>query len=185
MNSHCLRRAALVALVISPLSFAAELTATTPLGEPAGKIYRQVMPDGRIVYSDEPIKGARIDDTITPDPAVEGKLWKAEGGKRPTVPPRTERTPISRVPPPASDGRRSLDDANTDVIRAEMLLEDARKRQEAGVEPLPGERTGLVSGKSRLNEHYNERQRALAEDVAEAEAMLKKAQSSRRGLSAY
>jgi hypothetical protein len=56
-----------------------------------------------------------------------------------------------------------------------MFLEDARKRQEAGIEPLPGERTGIRSGGSRLNEAYEARQKLLAREVIYAEALLKKA----------
>jgi hypothetical protein len=63
-----------------------------------------------------------------------------------------------------------------------MLLEDARKRQQAGVEPLPGERTGNKGGGSRLNGMYWTRQELLARDVANAEAMLKEAAASRNRL---
>lgn len=177
-----IRRAAALVLAFSPaLVLAEELSASGPLAEPAAKVYRQILPDGSIVYSDKPIKGAKIDETITPDPQT--NTWTSESGKPPAVPPKVERTPVNKVPSIPEPGKpRTYDDANTDVIRAEMLLEDAKKRQEAGVEPLPGERTGIVSGKSRLNEAYQARQKALADEVAEAEAMLRKAIAERNTL---
>jgi hypothetical protein len=141
------------------------------------------MPDGRIVYSDKALKGARVDHTIKVDPAIKGNLWTAEAGPKPVVAPQAERTPIDRVnPAPGLGKRRTLDEATSDVIRAEMLLEDARKRQSAGVEPLAGERTGNASGGSRLNEAYQARQQALAKEVADAEASLQKARSDRDAL---
>jgi len=162
---------------------AEEITITAParIGKPADKVYRQVMPDGKIVYSDKLIKGARLDETLSPDPAA--NTWKSDSGKRPVVPPRVERTPVNKVPTIAAlDRRRNVQDAESDVIKAEMLLEDAKKRQQAGVEPLPGERTGNAGGGSRLNEHYLARQQRLKEDVAEAEAMLKRARAERTAL---
>lgn len=181
MTCFALRAAALVIAVFPIFAFAQQLPKPEPLGDPATKVYRQVMPDGRIVYSDKPIPGAKIDETIAPDPVTNS--WTSENGKPPAVPPRAERTPVNKVPSIPAQGKvRTLGDADADIIRAEMLLEDAKKRQQAGVEPLSGERTGIVSGKSKLNESYWERQRSLAQETAEAEAMLKKARTERESL---
>jgi hypothetical protein len=141
------------------------------------------MPDGRIVYSDKAIKGAKVDNTITVEPPIKGNSWTTESGRQPVIAPQIERTPVRRVASlPASGKRKTLDEATSDVIKAEMLLEDARKRQAAGVEPLPGERTGNAGGGSRLNEAYQARQKLLARDVAYAEAALKKATEDRNGM---
>jgi hypothetical protein len=138
------------------------------------------MPDGRVVYSDKALKGAKIDHTIKVEPAIKGNLWTAEAGPKPVAAPQVERTPIKRVNTPSGSGtKKTLDEATSDVIRAEMLLEDAKKRQQAGVEPLPGERSGNASGGSRLNEAYQARQQELAKDITEAEAGVRKAQSDR------
>lgn len=176
-----------LALLLGGIPFAAqaaeELTITAPakIGKPAERVYRQVLPDGKILYSDKLVKGAKLDETLAPDPAANS--WKSESGKPPAVPPRVERTPVNKVPSIASlDRRRSVQDADGDVIKAEMLLEDAKKRQQAGIEPLPGERTGNAGGGSRLNEHYQARQQRLREDVAEAEAMLRRARTERTAL---
>ncbi|GAB3554356.1 hypothetical protein GCM10027343_42300 [Noviherbaspirillum agri] len=179
----CFNRRALVlvAAVFPTFALSQQLPKPEPLGDPATKVYRQVTSDGRIVYSDKPIPGAKIDETIVPDP--ETNVWTPETGKPPVVPPRAERTSVSKVPSIPAPGKvRTLGDADADVIRAEMMLEDAKKRQEEGVEPLPGERSGLVTGKSRLNEAYWERQRALAQETAEAESMVRKARNERESI---
>jgi hypothetical protein len=145
-------------------------------------IFRQVMPDGRIVYSDKAVRGAKRDHTITVEPLIKGNSWTTDAGQRP-VTAQSERTPVRQVVnPPGLGKKKSWDEATTDVIRAEMLLEDAKKRQESGVEPLPGERTGNISGGSRLNEAYEARQKLLATEVAAAEAALKQAVADRDGL---
>ena len=73
-------------------------------------------------------------------------------------------------------------EAHANVMKAEMLLEDARKKRQNGVEPLPGERTGNANGSSRLNDQYKARQLSLEQEVAEAEAMLKKTVRERDAL---
>jgi hypothetical protein len=57
------------------------------------------------------------------------------------------------------------------------LEEEARRERELGVEPLPGERTGIVGPRgrgSRLNEDYWERQRELDENVERARRRLER-----------
>ena len=177
------RVAGLALLVIAALAAAEELPRPAPIGKPAKEVYRYVMPDGVIVYSDKPVKGGKIDETITVDPPATEPSGASEPRSRPVVPPRSERTPVNRVTTiPVPGKQKTADDANADISRAEMLLEDARKRQEAGVEPLPGERTGIAGGGSRLNDAYQARQRRLADEVAEAEAVLKKAIAERDAL---
>lgn len=172
--------AAFPAVALPGVVFAQQLAVPTTIGQPTDKVYRQVAPDGEIIYSDKLIKGTKLDETIRPDPTTKGALWTGESGKPPVIPEQTETTPVNRVPTvPDMDRERTRNDAVNDVIKAEMLLEDAKKRRDSGVEPLPGERTGLVSGKSRLNEQYQARQQSLAADVAAAEAMLKKARAER------
>lgn len=146
-------------------------------------VYRQVMPDGRIVYSDKVLKGGKLDETITVEPPIKGNPWTTASGRRPSVAPRDEPTPVSRINSAPPLGRqKTLDEANSDVIRAEMLLEDAQKRRKAGIEPLPGERTANAGGGSRLNESYWARQQRLEKEVAQAEAALKRASAERDAL---
>ncbi|MDB5840747.1 MAG: hypothetical protein JWQ23_2699 [Herminiimonas sp.] len=177
-------------LLLNPVTLAAAffLTAASaqnvvqlaPESSGSTTIYRQVMPDGRIVYSDKPLKGTKLDRALTIDPLIKGNTWTSNAAQGPTNPPHSESTPVKRTASPQEPGRqRTRDDASSDVIKAEMLLEDAKKRQTAGAEPLPGERTGTASGKSRLNASYQARQDSLASDVARAEAALKQAVAER------
>jgi hypothetical protein len=152
----------------------AEKSVAEKLPPPATTLYRQVMPDGRVVYSDEPVKGTKIDQTIKVEPPIKGNSWAAESGSRPVAKPRAEPTPVRKVNTPPGQ-KKSFEQASADVVRAEMKLEDARKRQQEGVEPLEGERTGNVNGTSRLNESYQVRQKWLAREVEQAEANLRQA----------
>jgi hypothetical protein len=185
MQKPFLLSAATVLVVLSATDIYAQniVVKPAPPGGGATTIYRQVMPDGRVVYSDKELKGAKVDHTIKVDPPIKGNLWTTESGQKPVVAAQTERTPINKATSAPPIGRKkTADEAASDVIRAEMLLEDAKKRQREGVEPLPGERTGNAAGGSRLNPAYEARQRALAQDVAQAEAALRKATAERDAL---
>jgi hypothetical protein len=152
-------------------------------GTVAGTIYRQVMPDGRIAYADRALPGGRVDYTIKVERPIKGNIWTVEAGANPIASKHAAQTSVKRVAvSPVPTRKMSLDEATSEVIRAEMLLEDAKQQQEAGVEPLPGERTGNVGGGSRLNEAYHERQKLLAKYVSYAEAALKKAIEDRNRL---
>lgn len=177
-------QALIAAFLLPPVPVLAQDQGAPAEGDPGvTKIFRHVMPDGRVVYSDKPLKEGKVDQTIVVDPPIKGNLWTTEAGSPPKVAPSSMPTPVSRVEAaPAPGQQKTLEDATADVIRAEMRLEDARKRQKAGVQPLPGERTGTVSGRSRLNEAYEARQKALAKEVAEAEAALEKAVQARDAL---
>jgi hypothetical protein len=158
-------------------------TVSTPPSKTPTTIYRQVTPDGRIVYSDKAMKNAKIDQTITVEPPVTGNLWTSEPGARPNLPQKIEHTKIIKAPfISPEEKQRIADQAESGVIRAEMLLEDAKRAQKEGIEPLPGERTGNVDGKSRLNEQYFARQKALAKAVAYAEANLQRARDREAAL---
>lgn len=176
--------AALFLLVAStPMVFSAELATPEPIGEPAMKAYRQIMPDGRIVYSDKLVEGARVDETITVDPPIKGNIWSSETGTPPKIAPQTRQTPVNRVSSiPELGKQKTPEDADADVTRAEMLLDDAKKRRERGVAPLPGERTGNANGSSRLNDAYKARQKSLAQAVDAAEDALRKSIAERDAL---
>lgn len=177
MNPHFLSTSiAILAASFAATAFSQNVVKPAPPGGGAETIYRQVMPDGRTIYADRALPGARVDHTIKIDRPIKGNVWTVESGANPVAPLRGESTPVKRVAvSPGTTKKMTVDEAAAEVIRAEMLLEDARKQQEAGVEPLPGERTGTVSGKSRLNEAYHERQKLLAKYVSYAEAAHKKA----------
>jgi hypothetical protein len=125
----------------------------------AQKIGRYVFPDGRVVYSDQPVPGARLANEVAPPPP-EGKAGKPGEA-------------------PGAARLRTLSEADAEVRTATEALEQARARLQAGIEPLPGERTGTAKGGSRLNEAYEERQAANQKAVADAEARLQRAVAAR------
>jgi hypothetical protein len=69
------------------------------------------------------------------------------------------------------------DQAYEDMVAAENALRRAEAAKAAGEEPLPGERLGLVNGKSRLGPDYWARQERLERAVAAAQ---KRFEDSRR-----
>lgn len=159
----------LAAILAAAGGLAQNVVAPAPAGAGATTIYRQVLPDGQIVYSDKPQKGARIERTVALDPPVRTTAPSPSGAHiQHSAPGRDAGTSVTL---------RARDEADISFMRAQMLLEEARKQQADGVEPLPGERTANVGGGSRLNEAYWERQKALADNVADAENALRKARA--------
>lgn len=61
-----------------------------------------------------------------------------------------------------------LDRAYDEVRAADAALKAAEARRDQGEEPQPGDRSGTVSGFTRLNENYQARQQALEQQVAAA-----------------
>ncbi|RJG02512.1 hypothetical protein [Noviherbaspirillum sedimenti] len=182
--------AALFAACLAPGALAqaaAGAVREAPAHQEATRIYRQVLPDGRIVYSDEAVAGARLDHTITMTPPIKGNLWSTEPGQRPKVAPQTTPTPLQRVDPlrTPAPGKSTIavpDAALAEVMRAEMLLEDAKKRQAAGARALPGEQRDNSDGGLSYNQAYFSRQMRMARDVEYAQDALKKALVTRDGV---
>lgn len=137
----------------------------------AQKIGRYVFPDGRVVYSDQPVPGARLVNEVAPPPPP--------GAPPPVINPREGATARPGGETPGAARSRALADADAEVRAATTALEQARARLQAGVEPLPGERTGTAKGGSRLNEAYEARQAANQQAVADAEARLQRAIAAR------
>lgn len=111
---------------------AQEALTARPLSDPPNAVFRQITPDGRVVYSDKVLPGARVDHTLEVDTKTNGDLWSVQGGPRPDIPTQVERTPVkqvSSIPPPGK--RKTVEEATSDVIRAEMRLEDALREQKS------------------------------------------------------
>jgi Domain of unknown function (DUF4124) len=135
----------------------------------AQTVYRYVAPDGRVIFSDTPVPGARLQGTVSssaPAPAAS------------TPAPVESRTP-SPVDQPAEDRLQRLRRATDEVNAATQALAQARAQLEAGKEPLPGERTGTAGGSSRLNDSYWARQTANEQAVAKAQSRLDAAVAAR------
>ena len=138
----------------------------------AQKAYRYVYPDGRIVYSDQPVPGAKLQGEIAapPPPTATGAAPGAAAGQKPVG------------DDPAASRTRKFAEADEEVRAAEAALNAARLRQAGGREPLEGERTGTATGASRLNETYDARQRENENAVADAQARLDRAVAARNAV---
>jgi hypothetical protein len=134
--------------------------------------YKYELPDGRLVYSDKPIEGARLVDRIPLDPTapVPGAQTAAPS-EAPQAPPAAAQSMQGR--------RAALDQAYDEIKAAQKAVDDAKERLQQGVEPYPGERQANVNGSSRLNEDYFARVRQLEQDLRDASARLDEAYAKR------
>lgn len=162
----------------------AQNQAAAPAAREATTIYRHVLPGGQVFYSDEAVAGARIDHTIRVPAPIAGNLWSTAPGTRPVVPAPAIPTPVKRMPgaPVVATARMAGSDNDAmqiEVMRAEMLLEDAKMRQAEGAKPLPFELRDNSDGGPSTNQAYASRQKRLARDVAYAEEQLQRALDTR------
>lgn len=138
----------------------------------AQSIYKVQMPDGSILFTDTPPPEAKV-------------LEERNAKPTPARPPATKsvQKPLNPSPQGALPGSPAtanrLDSAATELAAAERDLTVARRKLELGREPLPGERLGLKGGGTRLSPAYEDRLRALEQDVAVAEARLRRAHDAR------
>jgi Domain of unknown function (DUF4124) len=137
----------------------------------AQNAYRFVMPDGRVVYSDQPVPGARLDGTIVTPPAPSSPV------------PVTTLTPREEALARDADERlRRLNELTEQIQAASRDLAAANAALQAGLEPREGERIGTYAGRARLNDAYWARQETNQRAVAIAQARLDRAVQERNGL---
>jgi hypothetical protein len=153
-----------VTLVRAATFFVAILLAASAAAQ---TVYRYVTPDGRTIFSDQPVPGAKLQGTVAPPAAPSG-----------TPAPVESRTPAPAQQPTDTRAQR-LREATAEVEGATQALAQARAQLQAGKEPLPGERTGTAGGGSRLNDEYWARQAANEDAVAKAQARLDAATAAR------
>ena len=139
--------------------------ALAPAFAAADTVYKYQRPDGTVVYSDVPLRGAKLIGRFQLVPSPPPKAERARPGRGAVADPNE----IAR------QRVQDLDAADAAIKAADQSLKEALERQQAGVEPQPGERLGNVGGRSRLTPGYFERQRALAAEVEAARARLDEA----------
>jgi hypothetical protein len=114
----------------------------------AQAIKKFVTPDGRVIYSDVPIEGAR-------------EVGRLDAARR-----RAEQADSAR------ERSQEAIERQEKIRQAERRLADAKSALENGKEPLPGERIGTAGGASRLTEAYFQRQAANERAVEKAQKDL-------------
>ena len=125
-------------------------------------MYRSVMPDGKIIYSDKPAPGAKETKQLNLAPL---------NIATPPQAPDTVQTTNPADPAPV--------DKNAEINAARQRLEAAQKALSEGREQREGDRIGVAKGgggTSRLSETYLDRVKTLEDAVAAAQQQLDSAQ---------
>lgn len=146
------------------------VAACLPALAAAQALYKSVMPDGRVIYSDEPVPGARSSQPLELAPAPAAAPGAADEQRRQLL----ERA--GQVDARLREREAVRRKAEEAVARARQLLADAERAVEAGRAPLPGEMVANVGGGVRPSAAYVERQQALADQVIVARERLEAAQ---------
>lgn len=147
------------------------LSTALPVG---AQVYKNVMPDGRIIYSDKPMKGARKAQALdVPPPPTEAD--KAKAAQRVQEDERQKQALQDRL----DERRKKLDDADEKVKQARQALADAEAALENGRAPLPGEMKGTVGPNARPGEGYLQRIAGLEQNVENAKKALNDALKER------
>lgn len=158
MNRIHLTLIALVALAAAPA--AAQTT------------YKSTMPDGKVIYGDKPIPGAsKVQEISVAAPLLGTPAPSAPAGQQPSdrrhAKPAGQQRDAAQPNEGAERGTRAQK-----IAEAEEALRRAEEAKRNGEEPLPGERSGVAGGGSRLNEDYFERQKKLEDDATRARQAL-------------
>jgi hypothetical protein len=125
----------------------------------AQTIFRSVMPDGKIVFGDKPAPGAKESKPMALKPSNVAQPGPTSGGG-------------------ATPRQQAIEGATGDVSAAQQNLDRARTALETGRDPTPEERIGTKTG-MRTTEAYDQRIKALEQDVAAAQKQLDEAQGKR------
>jgi len=139
----------------------------------AQHIYKYRMPDGTILYTDsrsgftDQYTKGKLEETLT-EPAPPPEQVDAAMRAR-----RDARNLNTRDADKAQGS--GVDAAYAMVVQARQALHDAEQALQAGLEPLPGERLGIVNGHSRLSPAYWARVDKLRQDVEAARDRLDRA----------
>ncbi|HKA46412.1 MAG TPA: DUF4124 domain-containing protein [Burkholderiales bacterium] len=130
-------------------------------GAPAQQqLYRSTMPDGRVIYGDQPVQGAVQVEQTKPPVAKKGV---------PTLAPRED-----AVAKQKEKQRVDQEVTQQKLADAEKALQDAEAALAAGKEPLESELLRAPDGTSRVTAAYARRQRGLEQAVAKARTALEK-----------
>ena len=138
-----------------------------PPASAAQALKRYVTPDGKTIYSDTPVPGAKLVGEVAPPPPVAPSPDKAAQQREKEGAAQADRAVSERLSAQEAQRKR--------VEEASARLEQAKRTLEEGSVPRAGERIGTAGGASRLNEKYFARQRANEEAVKRAEDELRKA----------
>jgi len=124
------------------------------------------MPDGRVIYGEQPVAGAKKVEEIIPQTG------------RPASAARQPR-PSAAAEARARISARRDDERKQKIKQASSSSRTPRLRRQPA-RNFAGERQGTAGGASRLNEAYDERQKALEDAVINARKAGRRAQGRSR-----
>lgn len=129
----------------------------------AFEIYRYLMPDGSVLYSQDVLTKGKLQEVIESPPPDTRQIEQ-------------ERSAILKREEEARAGVAESSGDEVDVPDALDALNTAKAALAAGVTPLPGERLGIKGGHhTRLSSDYWARQLELRRAVDDAREQLDKA----------
>lgn len=135
----------------------------------AQALKKYITPDGKTVYSDTPVPGAKEVGEVQPPPKVApADRSQAEAAAQRDA--KDVQAVDKRLEERAAQRGR--------VEAAEAKLEEAKRTLAEGKEPLPGERKGTAGGQSRLSDDYWQRQKANQQAVENAQRALDAARAA-------
>lgn len=133
----------------------------------AQTLYKNTMPDGRIIYTDAPLPGAVQSKMLeAPPPLTPAQREAAQ--KRAEEDIRKREAMQGRV----DERRKIFDAADERVMKARRAVDQAQLALEQGRAPQGGEMTGTAGGGVRPNEEYFRRISDLERAVTAAKKEL-------------
>jgi hypothetical protein len=149
----------------------AMLAATLASGAAAqSKLYQVRLPDGRILFTDQPPPGATIiGERAMPAPTPAAPAPAAPANARDRAASADEKRRVQAA---------QRDKAAAELSAAERELEQAKQNLEQGRVQGEGDRIGTAKGGSRLSPAYHDRVAKLEKAVAAAEDKVAKARDA-------
>jgi hypothetical protein len=136
----------------------------------AQALKKYITPDGKTVYSDTPVPGAKeVGEVQPPRTVAPAERSQAEAAAQRDA--KDVQAVDKRLEERAAQRSR--------VEAAEAKLEEAKRTLAGGKEPLPGERKGTAGGQSRLTDEYWQRQKANQQAVENAQRALDAARAAK------
>jgi hypothetical protein len=157
------------------LAVAALLTLAAP-PVAAQTVIKSTMPDGRVIYGDSPMPGARKVEEVS----VSAPKINTGGGGEGQGRSSGEQGRLQQQEQAMRARAQEREQREQRVRAAEEALRTAEEAKRNGEEPLPGERLGTAGGASRLTDQYFERQKQLEEAVENARRELNEARNAAR-----
>jgi hypothetical protein len=137
------------------------------------RIYKVRLPDGRIMFTDQPPPGAKIiSEREMPAPSPEAP---ARSGQGDAVTPLQQRAADAEVQ--LRERAAEVNRAFAAVQSAEQEVEDAKRALEQGRAPLPGEMIGTARGRVQPSPAYRDRIAGLERAIVVAEQKLVRARA--------